>query len=239
MENRRIVSREEWLVARKRHLKREKDFTKLRDELSSERRDLPWVELDKSYSFHTESGRKTLADLFGNHSQLLVYHFMFGPDWDEGCKSCSFWADNYDGTAVHLSHRDVGFVAVSIAPLPKLLDYRERMGWSFDWVSSEGSDFNRDFQVSFTAEEMEKGETVYNYETRPFPSEEAPGVSVFYKDGNGSVFHTYSCYARGLDMLNGAYHLLDLVPKGRDEQDLAYSMAWLRHHDRYESSSGA
>lgn len=234
MQQHKVVSKEEWLKARKAHLKAEKEFTRQRDRLSAERRELPWVKVEKDYVFEGPSGKETLADLFGGRSQLLVQHFMYGPDWDEGCPSCSFWADSFDGFIVHLAHRDVTMVAVSRAPLDRLDDYKKRMGWSFKWVSSLGTDFNRDFDVTFMPEEMEKGEMFYNYEMRGFPSEEAPGVSVFYRDDTGDVFHTYSCYARGLDMLNGAYHYLDLVPKGRDEADLPYGMAWLRRHDQYD-----
>ena len=232
MEPHAIVSEEEWLAARQRLLAREKEFTRQRDELSRRRRELPWVRVDKEYAFDGPGGRQKLSDLFEGRSQLIVYHFMFGPDWQEGCKSCSFWADNFNGIGVHLKHRDVTLVAVSRAPLARLEAFRKRMGWGFKWVSSSGSDFNRDFHVSFTPEEM-KGELYYNYGMQKFPSEEAPGISVFCKDAKGEVFHTYSCYARDLDMLNGAYHYLDLVPRGRDEDGLTHSMAWVRHHDRY------
>jgi predicted dithiol-disulfide oxidoreductase (DUF899 family) len=228
-----IVSREEWLAARKALLAREKAFTKERDALSQERRRLPWVKVDKTYVFEGPAGTETLADLFAGRNQLLVYHFMFGPDWTAGCPSCSFWADNYNGAVVHLSHRDVSLVAISRAPLAKLESYRNRMGWSFKWVSSYGNDFNRDYHVSFTPAEQKTAD--YNYKAAGFGSSEAPGVSVFIKGTDGQIFHTYSCYARGLDMLNGAYHLLDLVPKGRDEQGLSYPMAWVRRHDEYEA----
>ena len=234
MPNRKIVSREKWLAAREVLLAKEKEFTRARDKLSAERRALPWVEVDKSYVFDGPSGKETLSDLFDGKSQLLVYHFMYGPDWDEGCKSCSFWADNYDGIDVHLKHRDVTLITVSSAPLATLEAYKKRMGWSFKWVSSAGADFNGDYQVSFTPEQQKAGPIFYNYEMRSFPSTEAPGISVFAKDERGTVYHTYSCYARGLDMLNGAYHMLDLVPKGRDEAALPHSMAWLRHRDRYD-----
>lgn len=233
MSTHRIVSQKEWLQARKAHLAREKEFTRLRDQLSRERRELPWVKVEKDYDFQGPNGPESLGNLFDGRSQLLVQHFMYGPDWEEGCPSCSFWADSYDGFIVHLAQRDVTMVAVSRAPLEMLDAYKKRMGWSFKWVSSLGSDFNRDFQVSFTPEEMANGEMTYNYETRGFPADEAPGVSVFIKNEAGEIFHTYSCYARGLDMLNGAYHYLDLVPKGRDEDDLPYSMAWVRRHDEY------
>jgi|SRR2546426_6689972 len=234
MQNHRIVSREEWLVARKEHLAKEKELTRLRDQLSRERRNLPWVRLDKKYVFDGPKGKESLSDLFEGRSQLVVYHFMFHPSWEEGCKSCSFWADNFNGIIVHLNHRDVTTVAISKAPLAKLEAFKKRMGWSFKWVSSFDTDFNRDYHVSFTPEEMERGEMYYNYDTHRFPSEEAAGISVFYRDEQQNIFHTYSCYARGLDMLNGAYHYLDLVPKGRDEDSFSYHMAWLRHHDKYE-----
>lgn len=229
-----VVSQTEWLARRKELLRKEKEFTRARDALSAERRSLPWVKIAKPYVFEGPRGNLSLADLFGGKGQLVVYHFMLGPDWSEGCKSCSFWADGFDGMAVHLAHRDVTLAAISRAPLAKIEAFKRRMGWRFPWFSSHGTDFNRDFNVSFTREALERGETIYNYEKRSFPSEEAPGVSVFARGEGGAVFHTYSCYARGLDMLNGAYQILDLVPKGRDEAGLPYGMAWLRHHDRYE-----
>src|SRR5712692_7114040 len=234
MDRPRIVSRDEWLVARKAHLAREKELTRLRDQVSAERRKLPWVKIDKPYVFDGPRGKETLADLFDGRSQLIVYHFMFGPGWEQGCPSCSFLADHFDGAVVHLAHRDVTLLAVSRAPLPQIEAFKRRMGWRFKWVSSYGNDFNRDYHVSFTTDEMAQGKVNYNYEMREFGSEEAPGASVFYKDAAGDVFHTYSSYARGLDMLLGAYHYLDLVPKGRDEDALAYTMAWVRHHDRYD-----
>jgi predicted dithiol-disulfide oxidoreductase (DUF899 family) len=230
----KIVTREEWLALRRELLAREKELTRLRDRLSQERRDLPWVRVEKSYTFAGPQGPETLSDLFGGQSQLLVYHFMFDPSWEEGCKSCSFWADNFALITPHLKARDVSLVAISRAPLAKLQAFRARMGWGFKWVSSYGSDFNHDFHVSFTPEELQAGEVFYNFTQARFPVTEAPGVSVFYRDAQGAIFHTYSCYARGLDALNGAYQYLDLVPKGRDEAGLPYSMSWLRHHDRYE-----
>ncbi len=233
MTTHKIVSREEWIDARLQHLAREKELTRLRDQLSRERRDLPWVRVDKAYLFDGPRGRESLADLFEGRRQLIVQHFMFDPSWDEGCKSCSFWVDNFEGIDVHLNHRDVTFVLVSRAPIATLEAYRRRMGWTVKWVSSLSTDFNRDFHVSFTPEELEQGKAYYNYATGSFPVPEAPGLSVFYRDDD-AVYHTYSCYARGLDILNGAYHLLDLVPKGRDEAGLSHSMEWLRHHDRYE-----
>ena len=233
MQNHKVVSREEWLVARKEHLAKEKEFTRLRDKLSQDRRELPWVKVEKEYRFDGPKGKETLPDLFAGRSQLIIYHFMYGPDWAEGCPGCSFWADNFNGIIIHLNHRDINLVAVSRAPLDKLEAYKKRMGWSFKWVSSFGSDFNRDYHVSFTPDEMKKGEMFHNFRIGKFPVEEAPGISVFYKNQPGDVFHTYSCYSRGLDMLNGAYHYMDLVPKGRDEDALPHSMSWLRRHDRY------
>jgi predicted dithiol-disulfide oxidoreductase (DUF899 family) len=233
----KVVSQGEWLTARKAHLANEKKFTKARDELSRQRRELPWVEVEKSYVFNGPGGRETLAELFGGRSQLVVYHFMFGPDWEQGCPSCSLLADHFDGAAVHLAQRDVTLLAVSRAPLPQIETFKRRMGWRFKWVSSFGNDFNRDYHVSFTKDELEKGEAYYNYQMGRFPAEEAPGASVFYKDASGDVFHTYSTYGRGLDMLIGAYHFLDLAPKGRDEDGLAFSMAWVRHHDRYDNGA--
>jgi len=234
MQAHKVVTREEWIAARKEHLAREKELTRFRDQLSRERRELPWVRVDKRYVFDAPDGPETLADLFDGRSQLIVQHFMFDPSWDEGCKSCSFWVDNFDDIVVHLNHRDVTLVLVSSAPLDILQAFRKRMGWSTKWVSSLKTDFNRDYHVSFTDEEREQGKAYYNYALGSFSVNEAPGVSVFCKDASGVVFHTYSCYARGLDMLNAAYHLLDLVPKGRDEAGLPHTMAWLRHHDRYE-----
>ncbi|RLA45616.1 MAG: DUF899 domain-containing protein [Gammaproteobacteria bacterium] len=233
MKTPKIVSRQDWLVARKEHLVKEKELTRLRDELSQQRRELPWVKVEKDYIFGTLNGKQSLTDLFEGYSQLIIYHFMYGPDWQEGCPSCSFWADNFDGIGVHLNHRDINMLAVSRAPLDKLEAYKKRMGWSFNWVSSLNSNFNYDYHVSFTEDEIAKQEMYYNFDLRNFPREEAPGISVFFKNDEGEVFHTYSCYARGLDMLNGAYHHIDLVPKGRDEEGLPYSMAWLSRHDQY------
>ena len=228
-----VVSQEEWLASRKALLSKEKEFTGLRDRLSAERRELPWVKVDKEYVFDGPGGKATLADLFDGRSQLIVYHFMFGPGWEQGCPSCSFVSDHIDGANRHLPQRDVTLVAVSRATLPEIEAFRRRMGWSFKWVSSYGNDFNQDYHVSFTPDEMARGEVYYNYGMEEFPSEEAPGVSVFYKDPGGAVFHTYSAYARGLDLLIGAYNYLDLAPKGRDEADPPWTMAWVRHHDRY------
>jgi predicted dithiol-disulfide oxidoreductase (DUF899 family) len=237
MEPHRIVSRDEWLVARKAHLAEEKAFTRARDALSRKRRELPWVKVDKPYVFDGPNGKETLADLFGSKSQLIVYHFMLGPDWKEGCPSCSLLADHFDGAAIHLAQRDVAFVVVSRAPLQQIAAFKRRMGWHFKWVSSFGSDFNYDYQVSASPEEKSSGKVIYNYELTEFPSEERPGASVFYKNAAGEVFHTYSAYGRGLDILIGAYNLLDIAPKGRDEASLAYTMAWVRHHDRYDGAA--
>jgi predicted dithiol-disulfide oxidoreductase (DUF899 family) len=230
----RIVSREEWLSARRAHLDKEKALDKQRDQLSRERRELPWVKVDKNYRFDGPEGREALSDLFGKRHQLIVYHFMYDPSWQEGCPSCSYLADHFDGMLPHLDQRDVAFVVVSKALPDQLEAYKERLGWSFKWVSSHDNEFNRDYHVSFTPEELEKGEAYYNYKKgTQFPSTEGPGLSVFYKDENGNVFHTYSTYARGLDHLIGTYQFLDLVPKGRDEDDLDFSMAWIRRHDEY------
>ena len=234
MQNQNIVSHDEWLAARKAHLAKEKEFTKLRDELSRERRELPWEKVDKHYVFDAPKGKESLADLFDGKSQLIVYHFMYGPEWKEGCPSCSFWADNFNGIGIHLKHRDISLVAISRARLSTLDAYKKRMGWNFKWVSSFDNDFNRDYHVSFTPDEMQKGEMFYNFRINKFPSEEGPGISVFHKDTQGEIFHTYSTYGRGLDMLNGAYHFMDIAPKGRDEDALPHSMAWLKRHDAYD-----
>ena len=231
--NPRVVSEAEWLVARKDLLTREKELTRLRDEVSRHRRELPWVKVDKEYLFDGPDGRETLADLFDGRSQLIVYHFMFGPGWEEGCKSCSYLADHFDGANWHLPHRDVTFVVISRALLAELEPYKKRMGWRFKWLSSHGNDFNFDYHVSATEEEKTKGKMFYNYRTDELMGDEMPGLSVFYKDDNDDVFHTYSTYARGLDILVGAYNLLDLVPKGRDEDDLGFTMDWVRRHDQY------
>jgi len=235
MSGHKVVSREAWLAARKEHLAQEKAFTRQRDELSQARRDLPWVKVEEDYVFDSLDGPQSLGALFGDKSQLIVQHFMYGPDWEEGCPSCSFWADGFDGFVVHLAHRDVTMIAVSRAPVPVLEAYKKRMGWHFDWVSSLGNNFNQDYGVTFSEEEIAAGQVNYNYKMRSFPVGEAPGISVFYKDETGDIFHTYSCYSRGLDMMNAAYHYLDLVPKGRDEDDDPYGMAWLKRHDQYES----
>jgi predicted dithiol-disulfide oxidoreductase (DUF899 family) len=234
----KVVSRDEWIAARKAHLAKEKALTKARDQLSAERRALPWVKVEKTYVFDTPEGKKTLADLFDGRSQLIVYHFMLGPDWGEGCPSCSYLADHFDGAALHLPHRDVTLTVVSRAPLPEIEAYKKRMGWRFPWVSSYGDDFNYDFHVSFRPEQ-EEGEVYYNYEMSDFESDEMPGLSVFIKDASGAIFHTYSAYARGLDILVGTYNFLDLVPKGRDEAELPWTMAWVRRHDDYDDVKAA
>ena len=234
MTKHKIVSHDDWLAARKEHLANEKAFTRRRDELSAERRTLPWEQVDKTYRFDGPDGEETLSDLFDGRSQLIVYHFMYGPDWEQGCPSCSLLADHFDPTIVHLRQRDVTMVVVSKAEPATIEAYKQRMGWTFKWVSSFANDFNRDYQVSFTEDELGEGEVLYNYKRQGFPSTEAPGMSVFFKDEEGDVFHTYSSYGRGLDMFLTVYHFLDTVPKGRDEADLDFSMAWIRHHDRYD-----
>jgi predicted dithiol-disulfide oxidoreductase (DUF899 family) len=228
-----IVSQNEWIEARKRFLAKEKEFSRLRDELSRERRELPWVLVDKAYIFQGPNGKVTLADLFAGRDQLIVQHFMFGPDWKEGCPICSFKADHTDAAVTHLAHRGVTFVAVSRAPLDKIEAFKKRMGWRFNWVSSHESDFNYDYHVSFTKEELSTGKVNYNFDMRKFHGEEGYGLSVLYKDTNGDIYHTYSTYGRGMESFMGTYNLLDCVPKGRDEQGLPFPMAWVRHHDRY------
>ncbi|MBZ5664680.1 MAG: thioredoxin family protein [Acidobacteriia bacterium] len=228
-----VVSPKEWIASRKELLRKEKEFTRLRDELSRQRRELPWEKVEKEYVFEGPNGKETLADLFAGRSQLIVYHFMFGPGWEEGCPSCSFLADHFEGSLVHLANRDVTLVVVSRAPIAQIESFKKRMGWRFKWVSSFGTDFNHDYHVSFTKDELAKGKVYYNYGMGEFPSEEAPGASVFYKNAGGDMFHTYSTYGRGLDILLGAYNFLDLAPKGRDEDGLAFTMSWVRHHDKY------
>jgi len=230
----RVVSHKAWIRARRKFLAKEKKFTRLRDELARQRRALPWEKVDKQYVFDGPKGRETLPELFDGRSQLVVYHFMFAPDWNEGCKHCSFWADNFNGPGIHLNHRDVSLVAISRAPLEKLEAFKRRMGWSFKGVSSGGNDFNYDYQASFTPQEIESAAAFYNYAKFDVGVSDREGVSLFCKDASGAVFHTYSSYARGIDMLNTAYHYLDLVPKGRDEDDLEFTQSWVRHHDRYE-----
>jgi predicted dithiol-disulfide oxidoreductase (DUF899 family) len=232
----KVVSQNEWLTARKALLAKEKEFSHARDKLSEARRALPWVKVEKNYVFEGPNGRETLSDLFAGRSQLIVYHFMLGPGWVQGCPSCSFLADHFDGAATHLAHRDVALVVVSRAPLAEIEAYKKRMGWKFKWVSSYGNDFNHDFHVSFTKEELAKG-AEYNYSTGKIPSEELPGLSAFIKNESGVVLHTYSAYARGLDTLIGAYNFLDMAPKGRDEGALPWTMAWVRRHYEYEEAT--
>lgn len=234
MTNHPIVSHEEWIAARTRFLAKEKEFTRMRDELSRERRELPWERVDKAYVFETENGRETLADLFGKRSQLIVYHFMFDPEWEIGCRGCSFWADNFNGIIPHINQRDVSFVAVSRAPLQKLQQQARKFGWTFKWVSSFGSDFNFDFNVSFSQETLARGQAFYNYQMQKITESEQPGISAFIKE-SGQIFHTYSTYSRGLDMLNTAYHYLDIAPKGRDEEGLPFPMEWVKHRIAYEN----
>ena len=233
MEKHKIVAKDEWIAARKQLLAKEKEFTRLRDQLSEQRRALPWERVEKDYVFEGPKGKETLAQVFDGRSQLVVYHFMFAPEADAPCKSCSFWADNFNGIVAHLNQRDVTFVAISRAPLPKLQAFAKRLGWSFKWLSSGGADFNYDYNVSFKPEDLAGGKAVYNFKPNTMQMSDLPGISVFYKDESGAVFHTYSCYARGVDMLNNAYHYLDLVPKGRDEDDLPHSMAWVKFRDLY------
>jgi predicted dithiol-disulfide oxidoreductase (DUF899 family) len=233
MMDHRVVPHAEWVEARRRLLAKEKEFTRLRDELTRERRELPWERVAKTYVFTGPKGQETLADLFAGRRQLIIQHFMFDPTWGAGCKHCSFWADGYNGFFIHLAQRDVAFIAVSLAPFGKLKAYQERMGWKFKWVSSQGSEFNCDFQVSETPEERAQGRSYYNYRMGEGVGLERFGISVFYRDDDASIFHTYSCYARGLDMMNAAYHYLDLTRKGRDEDALPYPQAWLRRHDEY------
>lgn len=230
------ASQDEWLAARKDLLAREKAFTRDRDALSAARRNLPWLRVETDYRFDTTEGAASLRDLFGPHSQLLIKHFMFGDGWEEGCPSCSFWADCFDGLDVHLAQRDIAFVVVSSAPLEALQAYRARMGWRFRWVSCAGNGFNRDMDVSFTQEMLDSGAAVYNYAPKGFPSTEAPGVTAWARDGE-VVYHTYGTFGRGLDALNSAYQLMDLTAKGRDEGTLPWPMAWLRRRDQYDERS--
>ena len=231
-----VVSKDEWIRARKDLLAQEKALTRQREEVSRSLRALPWVKVDQDYVFHGAHGSVTLAGLFAGRSQLVIYHFMFGPDWKEGCPSCSMIGDNIVGTPVHLEQRDTTLVLVSRAPVEKIEAFRKRMGWNYRWVSSADNSFNRDYGVHFTKEEIAGGERIYNFDTVRPDSEELPGISVFYKDEAGSIFHTYSAYARGVERLLGIYAILDMTPKGRDEDQLAYPMAWYRHHDRYPDS---
>jgi predicted dithiol-disulfide oxidoreductase (DUF899 family) len=235
VEKHRVVSKDSWLKERLALLIEEKRIMRERDELASKVRDLPWVKVEKPYTFDSPTGKQSLTDLFGPHNQLIVYHFMFDPTWSQGCKSCSFIADHYNGITVHLAHRDISFVTVSKAPVEKIEQFRKRMGWTFPWVSGGGNDFGRDYGVSFTDQELSEGSSVYNFNRKPYPIRELPGLSVFYKDEQGKIYHTYSTYARGLDNFLTAYHYMDVTPKGRDEAETP-GMGWLRHHDRYDGS---
>jgi predicted dithiol-disulfide oxidoreductase (DUF899 family) len=232
--NHPVVSKEQWVAARKALLAREKELTRLRDQIARERRALPWVRIDKNYVFDTTDGRRTLAELFDGRSQLLVQHFMLAPGWEQGCPSCSYMADHTDGMNVHLAQRDVTFVAISRATLAEIERFRRRMGWQFTWVSSHDSDFNYDFGASFTQEQKSRGEVSYNYAITAYPGEEMPGISAFYRNDAGEVFHTYSSYGRGVEVMMGTYNMLDLMPKGRNERDVPHKVEWVRHHDRYE-----
>jgi len=235
-----VVSREQWLAARQALLAKEKEFTRLRDRLAAERRALPWVKVEKAYMFDTTDGPRSLADLFDGRSQLVVDHFMLGPGWKEGCVGCSFGADHIEGGLVHLSHHDVSFVAVSRAPLAEIETYRRRMGWRFKWVSSQGSDFNYDYNVSFTPESLAKGKVWYNYAAIDAGIDELPGLSVFARDEAGDIFHTYSSYARGTEELLTTYMVLDLTPNGRNETGPNHNLTdWVRRHDEYEDAKGA
>ncbi len=234
-----VAPRDQWLTARLALLDREKELTRLRDRIARERRELPWVRIDKPYAFDGIDGRRTLAELFEGRSQLVVQHFMLAPGWEAGCPSCSFMADHIEGALPHLAARGITLVVVSRAPLAQIEAFRRRMGWRFRWVSSFGTDFNADFGVSFTPEQMAEGEVDYNYRRQPFPAEEAPGISAFARDAQGQVFHTYSTYGRGVELMMGAYDFIDITARGRDEQGLAHPMAWVRHHDRYETEPAA
>ena len=238
MQDHPVVSREQWLEARRALGRRERELTKLHDKIAEERRALPWVRIDKRYEFDSATGPRTLADLFDGRSQLVVQHFMFGPDWDEGCLGCSFGADHVDAARRHFEHNDLSYVAISRAPLEKLLAYRKRMGWTFEWVSSLRSDFNFDFHVSFTEAEKAKGEVFYNFKAQPYESDELPGVSVFHKDESGSIFHTYSAFGRGDEAVLGAYAWLDMAPKGRNEKGPNFNLTdWVRRHDEYDDAT--
>ena len=228
-----IVSREKWLEQRLQLLADEKTFTHAREALSAKRRQLPWVLLEQDYLFEGDNGPVRLSELFGGHSQLIIYHFMYGEDWKAGCPSCSFWADNFNTIGAHLGARDAGFAAVSIASIEQLAKYKRRMGWEFTWVSSSGNSFNRDFDVSSTQQERANGAAQYNFKKSTFPADEAPGISVFARGENNEIYHTYSTFSRGIDMLNGAYHYMDLLPKGRDEDGLDYAQQWIKRRDEY------
>jgi predicted dithiol-disulfide oxidoreductase (DUF899 family) len=232
IEDRRVVSQTEWLAARKKLLLREKQFSKLRDELNLQRRQLPWVKVEKKYLFDGPTGRVTLGDLFFGKSQLIIYHFMFGQDWEEGCPHCSFWADHFDSVNIHIGQRDTSFAAVSRAPFTKIEPFKVRMGWKFRWVSSFNTDFNFDFHVSFTPEQVKSGVLPYNYGKYKGQIDEKEGVSAFYRHKDGDIYHTYSSYQRGIDLMNTTYNFLDLTAKGRDEKP-DNPQDWVRYHDQY------
>jgi predicted dithiol-disulfide oxidoreductase (DUF899 family) len=236
LENRKVVSQKDWLAARKQLLAKEKAFNRLRDELNLQRRKLPWVKVEKNYVFDGPNGKKSLADLFQGKSQLIVYHFMFGPGWKEGCAHCAFWADHYDSVNIHIGQRDTALVVISRAQLKEINPFKRRMGWKFKWVSSFGSDFNFDFGVSFTPQEIKSGVLPYNYTKIKMKIDELQGASAFYKDGNGDIYHTYSTDARGIDLLNTTYNFLDLTAKGRDETPDS-TQDWVRYHDKYKKGS--
>jgi predicted dithiol-disulfide oxidoreductase (DUF899 family) len=230
-----VATREDWLQARKALLAEEKEFTRARDALSARRRALPWVRINKPYRFVGPEGALTLSDLFGPHRQLIVYHFMFAPEWEKPCKSCSFWADGFDRAVVHLAHRDTAIVAVSRAPLEKLEARKRMMGWSFPWVSAGDGDFNYDFSVSFRDEDLKSGTATYNYQPKQGSMKDLPGISAFVKGDEGAVYHTYSSFARGLDLMNPAYNYLDLTALGRQEEGLPSPMSWVRLRDEYDA----
>src|ERR1051325_4813670 len=232
IENRKVVSQKEWLVAREKFLAKEKKFSKLRDELALQRRKLPWVKIEKDYVFEGPEGKVTFDDLFGSKSQLILYHFMFGPGWKDGCPHCSFWADHYDSVNIHIGQRDTALAVVSRAPWKEIAPFKKRMGWKFNWVSSFGSDFNFDFNVSFTPEQIRKGVLPYNYGTVKMKIDEREDVSAFYRDKNGDLYRTYSSYARGIDLMNTTYNFIDLTAKGRDEKP-GEAQDWVRYHDKY------
>lgn len=236
MEQPKVVTRAEWLAARRELLKKEKEHTRAYDELRRQRQELPWLRVEKSYTFDGPRGKETLSDLFDGRSQLIIYHFMLGPGWKEGCSGCSFLADHIEGALVHLEYHDVSLVVVSRAPLAEIETYKKRMGWRFKWVSSFGSDFNYDYNVSFTKEDAAKGKVFYNFDVMDYAMDELPGTSAFYKNPAGEIFYTYSGYARGGERLIGAYAWLDIAPKGRNETGPRHDMGdWMKHHDKYET----
>jgi predicted dithiol-disulfide oxidoreductase (DUF899 family) len=238
MQPHKIVSREQWIEARRAHLAHEKEFTRARERLGEERRALPWVKVDKDYVFDGPNGKETLSDLFAGRSQLIVKHFMLGPDWQEGCVGCSFGADQLEGSLVHLVNHDVMLVAISRAPYAKIAAFHKRMGWPFKWVSSNGNDFNFDYHVSFTEADKAKGKVFYNFEEQPYMSDELPGFSVFTKDESGQIFHTYSVFARGTEDVGTVYGFLDITPQGRNEPPGTNLSHWVRHHDKYDEKVG-